>query len=325
MLTSTEITQLLQEKILTMPLPKEPQSLYEPISYSLTTGGKRIRPLLCVLSANLFTSEINDSILWPAIGLETFHGFTLLHDDIMDHADIRRGKPTVVKKWGENVAILSGDAMLIQAYKLIAQAPKEKLPQVLQFFNRVAAQVCEGQQYDMDNAELCLSEENDYLSMIRLKTAVLLAEVCYIGAILGDAQETDAQLLYAFGENLGMAFQLQDDYLDTFGDEQSFGKKIGGDIVEGKQTFLVAKALQSMNPQDADLLKELLKTKSLSSCDKITAVKQLYHNYGVEEQTQNKIEHYFSLALEALSKISVPKESKIHMENFAHELLKRQF
>lgn len=325
MLTITEITQILQEKILEMPLPKEPQSLYEPISYSLATGGKRIRPVLCVLSANLFTPEIDDSILWPAIGLETFHGFTLLHDDIMDHADIRRGKPTVVKKWGENVAILSGDAMLIQAYKLIAQAPKDKLPLVLRFFNRVAAQVCEGQQYDMDNAELCLSQEDDYLSMIRLKTAVLLAEVCYIGSILGDAKEEDALLLYTFGENLGMAFQLQDDYLDTFGDEKSFGKKIGGDIVEGKHTFLVAKAQQSMTLEEAHSLKEMLKSKALSECDKIAAVKEIYKTYDVEKHVQNKIEQYFTLAMEALSKVSVPKESKIHLENFAHELLKRQF
>lgn len=325
MLTPAEISQLLQKKISVMPMPKEPRSLYEPISYALATGGKRIRPLLCVLSANLFTSEISDSVLWPALGLETFHGFTLLHDDIMDHADIRRGQATVVKKWGENVAILSGDAMLIQAYTLISQAPEKKLPKVLECFNRVAAQVCQGQQYDMQNAEECLSGEQDYLTMIRLKTAVLLAEVCYIGAVLGDAPEEEALRLYAFGENLGMAFQLQDDLLDTFGDEVSFGKKIGGDILEGKQTFLVAKTLQCLNESEAAAFKSLLRTKPDGEMEKINAVKNIYNKCGIEDLTTDRINYYFTIAMAHLEQVNVPKETKLHLDNFAHELLKRKF
>lgn len=323
--TPAEINQMLQNKISAIPLPKEPQSLYEPIVYSLATGGKRIRPLLCVLSANLFTATISDDILWPAIGLETFHGFTLLHDDIMDHADIRRGKPTVVKKWGENIAILSGDAMLIQAYTFMSKAPAEKLPRILECFNRVAALVCEGQQYDMENAEKCLSGEQEYLSMIRLKTAVLLAEVCHIGAILGNAPDEDALNMSSFGENLGMAFQLQDDLLDTFGDEKSFGKKIGGDILEGKQTFLVAKTLQCLNEEDALSFKTLLKDESRNETDKIAAIKEVYSRCQIEALTLSKINHYFSLAMDSLSKVKVEKKSIEHLENFAHELLNRQF
>lgn len=325
MLNHTDITRILQEKINTMPLPENPAGLYDPIRYSLASGGKRIRPVLCLFSANLFRKELDDSIIWPAIGLETFHGFTLLHDDIMDHADLRRGHPTVVKKWGENVAILSGDAMLIHAYKLIAEAPADKLPSVLKAFNRVAAQVCEGQQYDMDNALLSLSDETEYLSMIRLKTAVLLAEVCYIGALLGDATEEDARHMYRFGENLGMAFQLQDDLLDSYGDEKSFGKKIGGDIIEGKQTFLVTKALQKLSPQEGQKLKLLLRSNTIPECEKIQAVKSIFDKCDVVIKTEDCIKHFFDIALDELSQVRVEAKSKIPISDFAHELLKRKY
>ena len=222
----------------------EPAGLYDPLRYMMEIGGKRIRPRLCLTAYSLFKDEFSQEILSPAAALEVFHSFTLIHDDIMDKAPVRRGVPTVYKKWNDNTAILSGDVMSIESYKLIAKAPAQVLPQALELFSQTAAQVCEGQQYDMDFEDMESVPMTDYLKMIGLKTAVLIACSAKMGAIIGGASEKECDLLYRFGYDLGLAFQIADDWLDTYGDSAVFGKSIGGDIVNNKKTWLLTKAFE---------------------------------------------------------------------------------
>ena len=250
----------IQEEIEKLDWSKEPKGLYEPIGYALAAGGKRLRPLLCLTACSLFGGD-EKKALPAALALEVFHNFTLLHDDVMDHASVRRGRPCVHKKWDENTAILSGDAMLIEAYKLLSQLPAELLSPVLTWFNQMAIEVCEGQQYDVENEQKADVSLADYMEMIRLKTAVLLATSLRIGAYIGGANEQDQTAIYQFGILIGEAFQIQDDYLDCFGDEQTFGKAIGGDIREGKKTWLWLKA--GGVPKDIEQALTIYRTKEV--------------------------------------------------------------
>lgn len=304
-------------------LPIEPRNLYEPISYTLSLGGKRVRPILCLMSANLF-SDIVDKAVKPAIALEIFHNFTLIHDDIMDNADVRRGKPTVHKKWNPNVAILSGDAAIIVAYKYVAQTDPVLLPEILKVFNATALEVCDGQQFDMEYEKLPVVTEDDYLRMIELKTSVLLAAAAKIGAILGGASLQDGERLYNFGRNLGLAFQLQDDLLDTYGDPKVFGKAIGGDIISNKKTFLMINALKLATQPSQVALQKILKNEAITPEEKIASVKAIYDEVGVKEITEKKIDFYYKLALAEIAKISVREERKEAILSYAEKIMGRK-
>ena len=296
---------------------RTPINLYQPIEYSMSVGGKRIRPVLCLMACNLFSEDISTAIK-PAVGLETFHNFTLLHDDIMDNADVRRNQPTVHKKWDANTAILSGDAMMIEAYDYFLNLSPELLSKTFKVFNKTALEVCEGQQYDMDFESQENVEEKEYIEMIRLKTAVLLAGALKIGAIIGGAQEKDSDKIYQFGINMGLAFQLQDDFLDTFGDEASFGKRIGGDISENKKTFLWISALKKAPELFASVLQ-----KNLPEQEKIKEITAVYRQLGVDKLTQNRILDYYRKALSLLESIDVEEQKKAMLLTFLNKLKER--
>jgi geranylgeranyl diphosphate synthase, type II len=293
----------------------QPDELYAPIRYALSVGGKRLRPALVLMACNLFSDSVQSAIA-PALALEVFHNFTLLHDDIMDKALVRRGQPTVHTKWNENTAILSGDAMLIKAYQLLGGCDAKLLPQLLSIFSQTAIEVCEGQQYDMNFETLDQVSESEYITMIRLKTSVLIAACCQMGALVGGASEKDAQLLYDFGVNLGIAFQLQDDYLDVYGNPLVFGKQIGGDIVSNKKTFLMIHALELAKSQ-------ILQTQSLSDSEKINAVTQIYTQHSIDTLTQNAINNYYQKALQSLDNVSISSERKIELQRFASQIMQR--
>ncbi len=300
-----------------------PVELYQPIHYTLNRGGKRIRPLLVLLANDLFGGHFEKAIK-PAMGIEIFHNFTLLHDDIMDLASLRRGKETVYKKWGVNRAILSGDTMFAMAYSYISQVEKDLLPEVLELFTTTAREVCEGQQYDMNFESLTEVTMENYLQMIRMKTAVLLACSLKLGALLAHASKTEAEKMYSFGENLGMAFQIQDDLLDAFGDVEKFGKQIGGDIASGKKTFLVIKALEFADRDDKSLLIHLLNDTQMKHPDKVARVKDIYMKLNIQGTTLKEIENYFSLALTQLKNVEVADADKNELAKLAHTLLQRQ-
>jgi len=303
---------------------KEPSELYEPIQYALGSGGKRLRPVLALMAYNLYKDDIHSKIR-PLLGLEIFHNFTLIHDDIMDGADMRRNKPTIHNKWNDNVAILSGDAMFIKAYEYLFQYKGNNFIDVLNTFNQTALMVCEGQQYDMNFEEKDFVREQDYLRMIELKTAVLLASSLKIGALMADASNDDVGLLRQFGLFMGMAFQLQDDYLDTFGDAEVFGKKIGGDITANKKTYLFIETLEKANDQDKNILLDLFHSDfSGNSEDKIQQVISIYKKYDIHKLTQEKIEEYFKMAYEALAKVTVDSDRKKHLFGLADKLVKRK-
>ncbi len=299
----------------------KPAGLYEPVAYVLGLGGKRIRPSLLLLSANLFTEKIHDA-LPAALGIEIFHNFTLLHDDIMDEAPLRRNKPTVHKKWNENTAILSGDAMLIKAYQYISAVPADKLSDCLAIFSQTALEVCEGQQYDMDFETRKDVTLDEYLEMIRLKTAVLLAASVQIGALIVGAEKKDAQLLYTFGLNIGLAFQLKDDLLDVYGDSATFGKQIGGDIVSNKKTFLLLSAYQ--NPLTRVALEQWILKREFDATSKIQAVREIYNQAQVKALCEDKMNGYYDAAMTALDALSVPNERKSSLRKVANQLMCRE-
>ena len=300
----------------------KPHELYQPIDYTLSLGGKRIRPLLVLLGNDLFGGEPDRAIM-PAIATEIFHNFTLLHDDIMDQAPLRRGKETVFKKWDLNTAILSGDTMFALAYEYLAKVNHDDLPDVLELFTTTARQVCEGQQYDMNFERQDDITIDNYLQMIRLKTAVLIACSLKLGAIIARASKEESAKLYTFGENLGMAFQLQDDLLDAFGDEGIFGKEIGGDIVTGKKTFLFLKAFELAGTEEKALLVNSFLDSSLPSQTKISIVKEIYLRLNMPEITNHEIENYFLLALDALNSINVPDDNKAELRTLSESLFHR--
>ena len=306
-----------------MPYSRPPKGLYEPIAYELDLGGKRVRPVLMLMAYNLYREDV-DTILPQAAGLETYHNHTLLHDDVMDHADMRRGKPTVHNVWDENTAILSGDAMLILAYRLMAQCPADKLPQVLGIFTETTMEICEGQQWDMEFEKRMDVKVDEYVEMIRLKTSVLLAAALKIGACLAGAPEEDARKLYDFGMKMGLAFQLQDDWLDVYGDPKVFGKNIGGDILCNKKTYMLITALQQADDDQRAELEGWLSATNCEPAEKIAAVTRLYNKVGVGERCMERVEAYYNEGLAVLDSVALPAERKQVLKEFACSLMNRK-
>mgnify|MGYP000782110512 FL=1 len=322
MYTSKEIIAFVREQVEKMNIKATPAGLYDPIRYVLSMGGKRLRPVLMLMAYNLYREDL-ERIVPLALGLETYHNYTLLHDDLMDHADMRRGHLTVHKKWNENTAILSGDSMLVLAYSMMQQAPAEHLAAVLDLFTRTALEIGEGQQYDIDFEERNDVTEDEYIAMIRLKTSVLLACALKIGALTGGAEAKDADLLYQFGEKVGLAFQLQDDYLDVYGDPEKFGKKIGGDILCNKKTYMLIKAFELADEEQRRILKSWIDCKSYVEEEKISSVRAIYDAVGVPGCCSEKINAYFEEALQLLEKVALPEEKKEGLKQFVLTLLDR--
>ena len=323
MKTSDEILKLVNGFLASLPYERKPKSLYDPVEYVLSIGGKRIRPVLMLMGYNLYREDV-DSIMMPALGLETYHNYTLLHDDLMDRADVRRGHPTVHKKWDENAAILSGDSMLVLAYQRMAQCRPEMLPQVMELFTETALEIGEGQQYDIEFETRNDVTEDEYIEMIRLKTSVLLACALKIGAMLAGAPTADADALYDFGEQIGLAFQLQDDYLDVYGDFKVFGKRIGGDILCNKKTYMLINAQLRANDEQRCELTRWLTATTYDEEEKIAAVTHLYDEIGIPQLAQQKIQYYYDLAEKSLAKVNLPEATKQNLWLYAREMLNRQ-
>ena len=311
MYTIEELRDIIQTELEKKEYLEEPFSLFEPIQYIMEDGGKRLRPVLTLMAYNLYRDDI-EKALKSAIGIEIFHNYTLLHDDVMDDAELRRGKQTVHKKWNSNVAILSGDAAAITAYKHVESVEDCYLRQVLDGFNQVAMDVCKGQQYDMEFETRKQVSEEEYLDMIYLKTSVLIAGSIRHGALIAGAPQQEYQALYDFGGYLGLVFQLQDDYLDVYGKVAEFGKKIGGDILCNKKTYLLIKALELANQEDKTNLQAWLTKKEFDPDEKIKAVTSIYDRSGVKEQVIEKIKVYLEKSKMALQQLNVPEERKIH-------------
>ena len=303
--------------------PQYPEQLYEPLSYILSIGGKRMRPALLLMACELFGGDINKAIP-PALAIEVFHNFTLMHDDIMDNAPLRRGKTTVHERWNKNVAILSGDVMLIEGYKLMMQVEDHLLRQVLDIFNNTAVGVCEGQQIDMEFETRSVVDIEEYINMIRLKTAVVLGGALKIGALIGGASQVDADLLSEFGVQLGIAFQLQDDILDVYGDPEKFGKQVGGDIISNKKTYLLIKALELAEGELAVELNALLNATHLANTEKVAGVTNVYNELDIRQHADTAMQTYADKAFEALKKIKLPDEHKQYLQDFADGLLVRE-
>lgn len=321
--TPADLEKKINKAIEQLDFDRSPKSLFEPIEYILSLGGKRLRPILTYMATNLFTDNL-EKATDPAIGLEIFHNFSLLHDDLMDNASVRRGAETVHTKWDANTAILSGDAMLIDAYNCMMKVDTELLPRILNVFNRTAMQVCEGQQYDMDFETRLDVNEAEYLEMIRLKTGVLVAASLKIGAIMGNASEENADRLYDFGINIGLAFQLKDDLLDVYGDPKEFGKNIGGDILSNKKTFLLIKALENSNKEQNATLKEWILAETFDAEAKINAVKEIYDDLNLSRLTDKLIQKYYLAALDSLSEVDVLDERKHQLLNYTKKLMNRE-
>lgn len=323
MFKANEILDLVNKYLDQMPYERKPQSLYEPIKYVLSIGGKRIRPTLMLLAYNLFKDD-PASILMPACALETYHNYTLLHDDLMDNAELRRGKATVHKKWNANTAILSGDSMLVLAYQRMAQCRHDKLKDVLDLFTETALEIGEGQQYDMDFEHRNDVSEDEYIEMIRLKTSVLLACAMKIGAILADAPADDADRLYHFGEQVGLAFQLQDDYLDVYGDTKIFGKAIGGDIVSNKKTYMLINAYNRANNQQRAELEHWVKLEKFNPSEKIAAITRLYNEIGIDKLAKEKIEQHFLASKKILDEVAIDPSRKAELTAYVDNMMHRQ-
>ena len=323
MFTSSHLVDKVNSALNSVVYPKTPKGLYEPVSYVLSLGGKRIRPVLLLMAYNLYQSSVDDAID-AALGLETYHNYTLLHDDLMDRAEMRRGKTTVHKLWNENTAILSGDSMLVLTYRYMLDAVRKSgNPEILDVFTTTALEIGEGQQLDMNFEQRSDVSEGEYIEMIRLKTSVLLACALKIGAIMGGADKSDADILYRFGEQVGLAFQLQDDYLDVYGNTENFGKKIGGDILCNKKTFLLINAYNSANEKQRELLEYWISTEDSNPKEKIEAVTNIYNEIGVKEVSNNKVTEYFKEAEQTLSKISLPTEKTVELWSFVKSLMNR--
>ncbi len=301
---------------------KRPLKLYAPVEYSLGMGGKRLRPVLLLMAYNMFSGDI-EKAMPAALAIEFFHNFTLLHDDIMDKANMRRNMPTVHKKFSPNSAILSGDAMAFLSYRFLTKCPAEHLPAITRLFTETALEVCEGQQYDMDFETRSDVAENEYLEMIRLKTAVLLGCSLKAGAILGGSSAETARQLYEIGINLGMAFQLQDDFLDTFGNQETFGKKIGGDIVANKKTFLLIKALEKASAEQKKGLNSWITKKTFNPSEKIAAVSKIYNQLEIKNLTEEKIDRYFHTASLMLENLPMEQTQKSHLKKLSDRMLRR--
>lgn len=314
--------QKIEEALRNVPYPSKPEGLYEPIDYVLSMGGKRLRPTLLLMTCALY-SDHPEQAMPAAIGIETYHNHTLLHDDLMDRADMRRGKPTVHKRWNDNTAVLSGDTMLIMAFRHIMNCPCARQAEVLRLFARSAQEICEGQQYDVNFENRTDVSEAEYLEMIRLKTSVLLACAVKIGALIGQAPDADADALYRFAEKIGLAFQLQDDYLDVYGDPAVFGKKIGGDILCGKKTFLLINALGRADADQKAQLLHLLADAEMPAQEKIAAVTDLYNRLDIPTLTLQAIDRFYDEARRELEKLSLPQDKWMPLWQYACSLLGR--
>jgi len=319
--TFNDLKAILDKSLHQAEFPAEPNQLYDPLRYILGIGGKRIRPLLALMSCDLFNEDPKKA-LGAAMAVEYFHNFSLIHDDIMDQADVRRGQETVHKKWNVNVGILSGDALLVKAYQQLDDYPAELFKPLTQLFSMTAIEVCEGQQYDVDFEDLNEVSKEDYIEMIRLKTAVLLGASLKMGALVAKASEKDAELIYKFGIDLGIAFQLQDDYLDSFGDAEHFGKLIGGDIINNKKTILFIEALKQSNSEQKDQLMKLYRLRD-DSRQKIDEVKSIFEDSGAKTETLSLIEYYTSRAFDTLDQISVKSQNKQELKSLASYLMNR--
>ncbi|MGV3546112.1 MAG: polyprenyl synthetase family protein [Pedobacter sp.] len=315
----TELQKLVENAIPKIAYPANPANLYEPIKYIMSLGGKRIRPVMVLMATELFTDEVEKAID-VALAIETFHNFTLVHDDIMDNAPLRRGKQTVHEKWGVNNAILSGDVMMVESNKHLSKVDISVLKPVLDTFNQTAQGVCEGQQLDMEFETRDDVSIEEYIEMIRLKTAVLLGGAMKLGAIVGGADEKNAELLYQFGENLGVAFQLQDDILDVYGDPEKFGKQVGGDIISNKKTFLHLTAKQLINTKETEVL---LGTHN-SPEQKVNAVTTLYNNYNIKELSSAEMQKYLTKAYSALNDLAVEESRKSYLRELTKQIMERE-
>lgn len=312
----------IHEEIQLATISKSPLELYEPVNYILSLGGKRMRPMLVLMGSYLFSNDWQTAVK-PSLAVELFHNFTLMHDDIMDDAPLRRGKPTVHTKWDGNTAILSGDAMMIKAYDFLDDLPAENYKKAVQLFNKTAVEVCEGQQYDMNFETREDVSEVEYLEMIRLKTAVLLGFSLELGALLGGANEADCQAIYQFGEDIGIGFQLKDDILDVYGDSAQFGKQVGGDILANKKTFLLIEALEKANTQQRSLLTYWLTRDSFDPQEKVDAVTAIYNEIGVKKLAEEKMNAYFEKGFQGLANIDIDEERKANLKAFSIDILNR--
>ena len=323
MYNSDELLSMVNDSLANLSYTRKPQSLYDPIAYVLSMGGKRIRPVLMLLTYNIYRND-PERIMMQAIGLETYHNYTLLHDDLMDNADVRRGHQTVHKRWDANTAILSGDSMLVLAYQRMQQCSERQLKVVLDLYTETALEIGEGQQYDMDFEHRNDVTEEEYIEMIRLKTSVLLACAVKLGALLADAPYKDTELLYSFGEQLGLAFQLQDDLLDVYGNPEIFGKAIGGDIISNKKTYMLINAINRSEGHQREELMRWINATDFDREEKVKAVTRIYDELGIRQLCERKINFYFDECRKYLSKVSVAEERKQQLLDYTYELMRRK-
>lgn len=317
-----EIRNQINEFIDNLKFEREPYGLYEPIRYTISQGGKRVRPVLFLMAYNMYKENL-DEAFYPALALETYHNHTLIHDDVMDNADLRRGMPTVRAKWNDTAAILSGDSMLLLAYEFLSHVPADKLPVMLAAFTEMAKEICDGQQYDLGFETREDVTEAEYLNMIRLKTSVLLATSLRLGAYLAGASEEDQENLYAYGEKMGLAFQLQDDLLDVYADESLFGKKIGGDICCNKKTFLLITAMNLASPVQLAEMKEWMAKSEFDAAEKVACFTRIYDELGVRDICEKRIQALFEECDRYMANVSVSPERKTFLKEFADSLLNR--
>lgn len=311
------------ERIQGLPLPGEPAELYAPIAYCLQNGGKRIRPMMTLLACDMFGGDVNQAMS-PALGMELLHNFTLLHDDVMDQAPMRRNRPTVHTKWNINTAILSGDALFALACQYVAEAPESGLKEVMQLFHKTVIEICEGQQYDMDFERMPQVTPEDYLKMIRLKTAVLPAASLQVGAIIAGASEKNQELIYGFGEHIGLAFQIKDDWLDIFGDETTFGKKTGGDIMANKKTWPYIQAMEIGGQTQRKTLKEAFSKEFNNREEKIKLVKGIFDQLDISNMSQETMQAHYARAFDHLEEINLPAARKEKLTHLSKALFDRE-
>lgn len=323
MFTQSELKKMVNKAIQNLSYNEEAEKLNDPVKYILSIGGKRLRPVLALMACNLYSDKIDEAVI-PATGLEVFHNFTLVHDDIMDNAPVRRNVPTVHSKWNINQAVLSGDVMAFIANECFLQTPSRYLLKVFKVFNKAAIEVCVGQQLDIDFEKAAIVSNEEYLRMIELKTAALLAASAKIGAILGGAEDKDSELLYDFGRNLGMAFQIQDDLLDIYGDIKVFGKIVGGDILSNKKTFMLVKALEIASIEQARQLHELFSLKDIDPEIKVEKVVSIYDQLDIRNISESLAGDYINSAFELLDRLEAPKERKMELSGIANSLIGRK-
>jgi geranylgeranyl diphosphate synthase, type II len=322
-LTIDKALKLINKEISALDFGKKPAELYDPIYYIMGLGGKRMRPLLALLSHHMFSDEV-EKVLKPAVAIEIFHNYTLVHDDIMDNAPLRRGNATVHEKWSANVAILAGDVMQIKSTEMMMKVDDAILRKTLELFNTTATEICEGQQYDMEFEKRDKVSIEEYIEMIRLKTAVLLGFSLELGGLVAGTTEKNLELLREFGVNMGIGFQLMDDLLDVYGDMSKFGKTVGGDIIANKKTYLLITALQKAKGADLKKLNDLLESKSIDTSTKVKEVTALYNKLEIKSFTELKINEYFDLAFQKLAKLDAPLHKKAILKDFANKLAQRE-